>query len=80
MSIIQTVNEPITVLPIFWEGPIAMDKVITKNEPWDFGVYQIYGTHNVLGPNTLLYIGQASDQKFARRLPQERKASVNRGR
>ena len=37
----------------------------------DYGVYQVYGSHPVYGSNVLLYIGQANNQTFAKRISQE---------
>ena len=37
----------------------------------DYGLYVICGDHPVYGANTLLYIGQANDQKFAKRLSEK---------
>jgi hypothetical protein len=36
----------------------------------DYGLYQIYGRHILCGPDTLLYIGQATGQTFSRRFRQ----------
>lgn len=47
------------VISIKWDGPYTIDNVEGKSN--DLGIYQIYGTHPVSGPNTLLYIGQESD-------------------
>ena len=47
-------------IEIWWQGPFAIEDVKKFNSlRSDFGVYQIYGTHNIMGPNTLLYIGKA---------------------
>ena len=50
--------------------PFTIEEVTLFAEAKDYGVYQIYGTHNVLGTDALLYIGQACSQTFATRLPQ----------
>jgi hypothetical protein len=56
------------IIVIKWEGPLKINDVLkTKNKAEDCGIYQIYGTHNVFGPDTLLYIGQAP-QSFADRI------------
>ena len=36
----------------------------------DYGLYQIYGKHILAGPNSLLYVGQATEQTFAGRFRQ----------
>ena len=70
---------------ITWEGPYSLadigyneeeEKYNIKNSKLndkkvDYGIYQIYGFHPVYGDNALLYIGQAKDQTFAKRLSQE---------
>lgn len=62
----------LTKIEIWWHGPLTMDDI--KKDFGDtnnaYGLYQIYGTHNISGPNTLLYIGKASEQTFATRLKQ----------
>ena len=59
----------IDIIEIEWEGPLPMKYVETKlNRAWDCGVYQIYGTHTIFGPDSLLYIGKARDC-FAERIP-----------
>lgn len=40
-----------------WEGPFTIEKVLEMGEADDFGVCQIYGRHQVFGPDCLLYIG-----------------------
>ena len=41
--------ETVDVIEIDWEGPLASSEVMEKrSEDWDYGVYQIYGTHNDL--------------------------------
>ena len=39
----------------------------------DYGLYQIYGTHILCGPDTLLYIGRATEQTFASRFRQHQR-------
>ena len=58
------------LITLEWEGPLTLDEVKFKNGTTDYGVYQIYGTHNILGPNSLLYIGQANKQTFGTRISQ----------
>jgi len=38
----------------------------------DYGLYQIYGKHILCGPDTLLYIGEATEQTFFDRFKQHR--------
>ena len=67
------------IIEIEWEGPLSLKDVIKKRNDWgekpdyagnDYGLYQIYGRHILCGNNTLLYIGKAIDQTFARRFRQ----------
>jgi hypothetical protein len=61
-----------TIIEIWWHGPFKAEDIIEKfnNQDSSYGLYQIYGTHNISGPNTLMYIGKACDQTFATRLNQ----------
>lgn len=60
------------ILEIEWAGPFSIDEGVSGlNEPADSGIYQIYGTHNVLGPDTLLYVGLTEPPRtFADRIPE----------
>ena len=43
---------------IEWEGPFTIEHVLTlKDRQKGYGLYQIYGSHLVYGPGSLLYIG-----------------------
>jgi len=54
-----------------WDGPVSIQDVAKKQDPNDdCGLYQVYGTHAVFGPTSLLYIGMAMDQTFAKRFEQ----------
>jgi len=59
-------------IEIFWQGPISLDDAIQFKLESDYGIYQIYGTHNILGANTLLYIGKAQGIKYGERLLQHK--------
>ena len=69
MIMIRTDNiGTIEIIEIRWDGPFKIDNMGEKrNEDYDFGIYQIYGTHNIYGAKTLLYIGKAQDRTFAKR-------------
>lgn len=56
----------IDIIEIEWEGPLKVKDVVQLEGGADYGLYQIYGTHNVLGPDCLLYIGKAGP--FAARI------------
>lgn len=56
---------------IHWTGPFAPDKIPVNSEYDDnFGLYQIYGMHEVFGPQSLLYIGKAEHLSFSERINQ----------
>jgi hypothetical protein len=66
--VLQDISELHTI-EIHWDGPISVEDVLKKaNRGEDYGLYQLYGTHNVLGPDTLLYIGKAEANTFAERI------------
>jgi hypothetical protein len=58
----------IMVIHIVWERPLTPDKAANKNTDDNYGVYQIYGTHAVTGPNTLLYVGRANGTRLGDRI------------
>ena len=59
------------IVRIEWEGPYDLEEALTlRDEEEDYGVYQVYGEHVVFGEDALLYIGNARDQPFGRRLYQ----------
>jgi hypothetical protein len=60
----------VAVLDLQWEGPFTLEQIGQFDHAHDHGVYQIYGTHNVLGSDTLLYIGMANQRTFAARVPE----------
>jgi hypothetical protein len=61
----------LTKIEIWWEGPYTKEEVKAKSKGGSsYGLYQIYGTHNISGPNTLLYIGKADRQNFFKRIKQ----------
>src|SRR5690554_2367433 len=55
-------------IEVWWQGPYKWEDIKSMQKSKDYGVYQIYGTHNVNGPNALLYIGQAVKRKFGTRI------------
>jgi hypothetical protein len=61
------------VIELSWDGPFSIeDAISTMHRGQDYGVYQLYGTHNVLGPDTLLYIGKAQQRPFGQRIREHR--------
>lgn len=66
-------------ITVTWTGPFTVDEVAARfndeGEPPgydgpDYGLYQVYGRHILCGANTLLYVGRATGQTFARRFRQ----------
>lgn len=62
-------KKEVEIIEIEWDGPLTMTDVSKLDQAWDCGLYQIYGTHNIFGPDSLLYIGKAPES-FARRIPE----------
>lgn len=56
----------INQIQICWKGPFTIEEVLKLNGSKDVGVYQIYGTHEIMGNNTLLYIGKTEQCFFVR--------------
>ncbi len=54
---------------IEWDGPFVKESIEKLNNPWDYGIYQIYGTHPIFGSDSLLYMGKAEENSFAERIP-----------
>ena len=60
----------VDLIHLEWEGPFTPGEIARFDKDPDYGVYQIYGTHNVFGSDALLYIGQAYERTFAHRIPE----------
>lgn len=58
------------LLRIEWEGPLPVDKVLSKSGENDYGLYQVYLQHLVFGAGALVYIGKAERQTYATRFAQ----------
>ncbi len=52
---------------IEWKGPLRWRDLQKLTQPYDKGLYQIYGTHSIYGENILLYIG-STKTSFAERI------------
>ena len=61
------------VLQIQWDGPFNYAGLSQTDWQYAMGLYQIYGTHEVHGPDTLLYIGETITQSFEARIRQHEK-------
>lgn len=56
-----------------WDGTLTVDEAVRlRNDVVDCGLYQVYGFHEVFGPEALLYIGRTDNQTFALRIAQHR--------
>ena len=65
---------------VVWEGPLKVDEVVGKSGTEDYGLYQIYGWHQIYGAgreSALLYVGLAVCQTFRARLQQHRADWLN---
>jgi len=69
------IKKIVDIIEIEWIGPFYFTTTLetVNNIQTDYGLYQIYGTHSVLGSDSLLYIGKAQEQKIATRLGQHEK-------
>jgi hypothetical protein len=68
---IRKMND-VAVIDLEWDGPFTLEQIAQFNRGHDYGVYQVYGTHNVFGSDTLLYIGKARDRSFAERISEHK--------
>ena len=60
-----------TQISIMWEGPISVGNAVKLlNKDSDTGLYQLYGRHPIFGRDSLLYIGETTEQLFAKRIDQ----------
>ena len=59
------------VIHLQWDGPFTLQEVQGMNDDYDYGIYQVYGSHPIYGSDVLLYIGKAGEQTFSARLQQE---------
>ena len=66
-------TESLDLIEIAWDGPLPVEDVVSRMHGGaDYGIYQLYGTHNVLGPDALLYIGKAQGRPFGQRIREHR--------
>ena len=59
-----------------WRGPHSSEEAFALQGPSDYGIYQLYVTHPVHGPDALVYIGLANDRTFGERLASHNIASI----
>lgn len=53
-------------------GPRKLSELhILMNDEMDYGIYQVYGKHQIYGNDVLLYIGKADLQTVGKRISQE---------
>ena len=55
------------IIDVYWEGPKTFDESKSLQVEGHC-LYQIYGTHPVYGPNSLLYIGKTEQAYISSRL------------
>ena len=53
---------------LVWSGPHTPEEALVLQGPPDYGIYQLYVTHPVYGPDALVYIGLANNSTFGERL------------
>jgi hypothetical protein len=63
----------IEIIEIKWDGPLTLNEILEGDKGKKSGLYQIYGTHNIFGANTLLYIGKADESRFIDRISKHQK-------
>jgi hypothetical protein len=69
----MVLKKTVEVIEILWEGPYKFKKVKQFDDRQkDFGLYQIYGVHEIYGPCSLLYIGKTSRQTFKKRIAEQK--------
>ena len=60
------------VYHLYWEKHSWSEVILNNFNDFDtdrdFGIYQVYGNHPVYGDDTLLYIGKAEQETFAKRM------------
>jgi len=73
---------PAEIVHLDWEGPWTVGQVLRAESVDEapsskatrghisrgYGIYQIYGTHSVAGPDSLLYVGRANGHTFSQRV------------
>ena len=62
-------QDDLQLLHVIWDGPLTVQEARAFDDSTkDYGIYQIYSTHPCAGPNTLVYIGQANERVFSKRI------------
>ena len=56
------------IIEIAWSGPYTCEATRAFGAPHDLGLLAIYGSHPVFGDDALLYLDEARDAPFARRV------------
>ncbi|WP_109830118.1 hypothetical protein [Reichenbachiella versicolor] len=62
----------IKIIEVIWDGPLKIGDIESLNKSSDYGIYQIYGHHEVYGSDSLLYLGKAQERLFSTRLMEHR--------
>jgi hypothetical protein len=60
------------IFHLYWEKYSWSEAVLKNFNDFDtnrdYGIYQVYGDHPIYGDDTLLYIGKAAEETFAKRM------------
>lgn len=73
-------------IKVEWKGPFDLQAVTEKKndggaspnyEGIDYGLYQIYGTHILFGPDKLLYVGKTVENTFSDRFKEHKEWLLN---
>ena len=70
-------KKEVSIIEIKWDGPFSKTNFNDLNDKNHYGLYQLYGTHEIYGPETLLYLGKARDRTFSTRVSEHDKAWFN---
>ena len=62
----------LSIIEAMWEGPYHLKEIKNFKGDSDYGLYQIYGTHNIYGPDTLLYIGKSQKRTCSERFSEHK--------
>ena len=66
-------KKEVSIIEIKWHGPYSQTDFHTLNDENHYGLYQLYGTHEIYGSETLLYLGKARDRAFSTRFSEHEK-------
>ena len=70
-------KKEVCIIEIKWNGPFSENDITTLNKDNHYGLYQLYGTHEVYGSDVLLYVGKARERTFSKRFSEHQKDWFN---